>query len=220
MITGIFVEECNNRFLCKVKVEGVIHECYVSSSSKLEKYIKVKGRKVMLEENSGKNLRTKFTLKAVSVKGKWVLLNLNSLNSIYLEHIIKQDKYNVESISKEVFIDEYKTDFYIEQEKLLIEVKGLLSETEKVIYPIVSCGRTYRQLLTIKKKLEQGYKADYVFILMNNIINTIEFNKNEPELIEMFNECVDLGMNVKFCQLRWYNGKCSIKKYKLVNIIA
>lgn len=41
MIIGNFIKECNNRFVCLVETDGVVTECYVSSSSKLGKYIKL-----------------------------------------------------------------------------------------------------------------------------------------------------------------------------------
>lgn len=211
MITGKFIEECSNRFLCHVSILGDETECYVSSSSKLENYIDLKNKTVMLVENKGKNLRTQYTLQAGRIKGKWVLLNLNSINELYLEMLSKERKYKPAEIQREKFVQDYKTDFYIEKEKLLIEAKGILSENPSAIYPVVSCGRAYRQLLSIQELLKQGYSVEYGFVLMNPGIKRIELNTKEDHIREAFKCCIDLGMQVSFYSTRWYKGKCSIK---------
>ena len=77
MLTGKFIKECKNRFLCLVEINGNIEECYVSSSSKLENYIDLTGCKVLLKKNVGKMLRTDYSLHAAYYKRAWVLLNLN-----------------------------------------------------------------------------------------------------------------------------------------------
>ena len=212
MITGKFVEECSNRFLCNVLVLGEVIECYVSSSSKLENYIKLKNKTVILVENKGKNLRTKFTLQAARVKGKWVLLNLNLINELYLEMLCNEKKYKSAEIQREKTLQDYKTDFFIKKEKLLIEIKGILSENTKAIYPVVSCGRAYRQLKSIQKLLKKGYLVEYGFVIMNPDINHIELNNNEEKIRDVFKQCIDLGMHVTFYSIKWYAGKCKLKE--------
>lgn len=212
MITGKFIEECSNRFLCHVSISGEITECYVSSSSKLENYINLKNKTVMLVENKGRNLRTKFTLQAGRINRKWVLLNLNSINELYLEMLSKKKRYKLDDIQREKFVQNYKTDFYIEKEKLLIEVKGILSENANAIYPVVSCGRAYRQLLAIQELLEEGYTVEYGFVIMNPDIKRIELNKKEELIRAAFNRCVELGMRITFYSILWYRGKCQLKE--------
>lgn len=212
MITGKFIEECSNRFLCHVSISGEVTECYVSSSSKLANYINLKNKTVMLVENRGKNLRTQFTLQAGRIKGKWVLLNLNSINELYLEMLFKERKYKPAEIQREKFVQDYKTDFYIEKEKLLIEAKGILSENPNAIYPVVSCGRAYRQLLSIQQLLKQGYSVEYGFILMNPGIEKIELNTKEDHIRDAFNRCVELGMQISFYSTKWYKGRCRLNK--------
>ena len=52
---GVFLEECKNRFLCKVLIDEKIEECYLSCSCKLSHFVNLKNRKVLLEKNKGKN---------------------------------------------------------------------------------------------------------------------------------------------------------------------
>lgn len=62
LIKGIFIEESKNRFLCKVVVDGVLHECYVPSSSKIENYLNINNKEILLTRNQGGNRRTKYSL--------------------------------------------------------------------------------------------------------------------------------------------------------------
>ena len=209
MITGIFVEECRNRFLCLVEIEGSIEECYVSSSSKLSHYISLKGRKVMLIENKGKKLRTKYTLQAVWIKRKWVLLNLNVINDLVLDTFTSSIQ---KIIHREYFIGDYKSDFYNQADREIIEAKGIISESEIVCYPVVSCGRHLRQLNAFEKLLRQGYKVRYIFVLMSPSIKCIVLNEKEREVSDEFKKCVAAGMEIEFWTTRWYAGKCHLKE--------
>lgn len=209
MITGIFIEECKNRFLCLVEIEGSIEECYVSSSSKLGNYISLKGRKVMLIENRGKKLRTKYTLQAVWIKRKWVLLNLNIINDLVLDTFTPSIQ---KTIHREYFIGVYKSDFYNQVDKEIIEAKGILSESETVCYPVVSCGRHLRQLNSFEELLMQGYKIRYIFVLMSPSIKGIVLNEKEQEVSDQFKKCVNAGMQIEFWTTRWYAGKCHLNK--------
>lgn len=82
MHTGIFIEEAKERFIGYVKIDSQIEECYISSSSHLNKLINLKNKKVLLTENKGKNLRTRYTIQAVANKNSIILVNLNFVNSI------------------------------------------------------------------------------------------------------------------------------------------
>lgn len=209
MITGTFIEECKNRFLCRVEVDSTIEECYVSSSSKLSNYISLKGKKVMLVENRGKNLRTKYTLHAVYLNRKWVLLNLNIINELLYETYRPAKQ---KTIKREVFVDDYKSDFYDDSEKQIVEAKGVLSESVAVSYPMVSCGRCLRQLVSFENLLKKGYKVRYVFVLMNPSIRRIIMNQKEKQVTDKFFKCIDAGMEIEFWTIRWYAGKCSLKR--------
>lgn len=212
MITAKFIEECSNRFLCLCEMDGEIIECYVSSSSKLEKYIKLKNKKVMLSENRGKNLRTSYTLQAAKVNGHWVLLNLNLINELYFEMLVHVRKIAADEIQREKFVEQYKTDFYIDKQKLLIEAKGILADTKEAVYPVVSCGRALRQLYAIYERLREGFSVEYGFVLMNSSIKHIQINPKEEEVRMMFKKCIGAGMMVKFYSVRWYAGKCHLQR--------
>ena len=51
LVYGTFIEEVKNRFLCKVKIQDEIIECYIPSSCRLENFIRLNGSTVLLKEN-------------------------------------------------------------------------------------------------------------------------------------------------------------------------
>lgn len=92
LIEGVFIEESKNRFLCKVLIDNKVCECYVPSSSRIENYLNVKGKKVLLTPNKS-NSRTNYSLFAVKFYNKYILLNLNLTNKV-VESIISRRKKN------------------------------------------------------------------------------------------------------------------------------
>lgn len=212
MITGKFIKEKDNRFLCLVDVANKQEECYVSSSSKLQNYINLNKKTVLLVPNKGKQLRTKYTLQAAKVDNVWILLNLNYVNDLLYEFLLK--KYDNDTLFREQYIKNYKTDFYIPKKKMIIEAKGILANKDEAVYPLVSSGRTQRQLKEILVLLKQGYKVEYCFIIMNPHINNIRLNVKENDTVQLFKKCIVTGMKIKYYKTKFYNGKCSLKEVK------
>ena len=212
MITGKFVREKENRFLCLVDISNKQEECYVSSSSKLKNYINLNKKTVLLVPNKGKQLRTKYTLQAAKVNNVWMLLNLNYVNDLMQEFLLK--KYGKDTLYREHYIKDYKTDFYVSKKKLIIEAKGILANKNEAVYPLVSCGRTQRQLEEMLVLLKQGYKVEYCFIIMNPHINNIRLNDKEKDAKLVFKKCIAVGMKIKYFKTKFYNGKCSLKELK------
>jgi DNA-binding sugar fermentation-stimulating protein len=79
---GIFSKELKNRFLCEVLVEDEVVECYVSSSCRLENFIDLRGKQVLLLPTESPNARTKYSLFAVPYKRNHILLNIGMVNRI------------------------------------------------------------------------------------------------------------------------------------------
>jgi len=218
MLTGKFIEECKNRFLCLVEINGNIEECYVSSSSRLENYIDLTGCKVLLKENVGKKLRTNYTLQAAYYKRAWVLLNLNHINElVYMEYLSATGIARA-GIIREHFIGEYKSDLYIPKKEKIVEAKGILSGDNIAKFPLVSCGRALKQMEEIEHLLDEGLKVDYTFVLMNPKIQAITLNSEQKQFIEMFTACVDKGLVARYYTVRWRQGKSFLSTAKNVYI--
>src|SRR5574344_289425 len=187
MILGIFKKELQTRFLAEVEIDGRVEECYMSTSSHLLPMINLIDKKVLLQENKGKNLRTKYTVHALWKKDK-ILLNLNYVNNIFGEYLNNNTKL---IIKKEYKINNYKTDFYISKQNKIIEIKAILSQNNNVTVPFLSGERCIRQLKSMSLLLKQGYHVEYCFILLSPKIKNIIIDKNNKSYFDNFNICLD-----------------------------
>ena len=211
---GVFIEECKNRFICKVNIDGIEEECYVSSSCKLSNFINLKGKEVLLKLNKGKNLRTKYTLHAL-LEDEITLLNLNFVNDI-VNDCLFFDKSKWKREYK--FSKKLKTDYFSEKEKKIIEVKAIISDNDSVIFPSVYSERTIRQLDEYNKLLKNGYSVEYDIILMSKRIRRIIINKEEKDLKRVLSRCIKNGLKIKVYDLIWNDNYC-IKVYENTKVI-
>lgn len=222
-IKGIFVEESKNRFLCTVLIENELCECYVPSSSRIENYLKLKGREVLLTANKGTNKRTKFSLFAVKYYNKYILINLNMVNQIVEKMIIenKIKKLTGTRLKREQTIDGYKADILLENhgtnEDTIIEIKGIISALKEAKFPSVFSERAIVQLQKIKELLQRGYKVVYLIVSLSPIVKKINLDSNFAQYYSLLKECIDLGMQLMAFSLSFEDGSISYKqKLKII----
>lgn len=195
LVTGKFIRECKNRFLCEVFVEGERLECYVPSASKLNNYIKLRNKEVLLVENKGKNTRTKYSLFAVKHYNKYIMLNLNIVNKL-VENYIKTN-FTYERIWCEKFIEGYKADFILQEKELeIVEAKGVISTSRDIIFPSVFSERAINQLLVLLKLVKAGYEASYFYVSLSPNIRNIKINSEDIEYSRLLRECINNGMKI------------------------
>lgn len=211
MKKAIFIKELKGRFLCEVEINGNREQCYVSSSSHLSHFINLTNNPVLLKQNNGKDLRTKYTLYAVRKQNTYMLLNLNDLNNIFLQ-LLPPNK----EIKKEYKINNYKTDYYIPKQKRIIEIKGIISESKMAVYNFKTHIRAYLQLKIIKELLLDGYKVDYAFVMLNPHINAFNLCDKRYKENRLFIDCIKLGMNVKFYKTVYKNNQFKIFEQKIL----
>ena len=150
------------------------------TSSKLGNIINLNQQKVYLLENKGKNLRTKYKVHSILKNDTLILLDLNCINNLFFSEILLKD-FNY---LPERTINNLKVDFVNEEKNEVIEIKGLISEIEKIKFPYSNANRVVKQLTELSKF---NYKVRFVFILLNPKINTIELDKDNLKFIEKFN---------------------------------
>lgn len=216
-IVGKFVREERNRFLCTVNIEGNDEECYIPSSCRLENFLELAGKEVLLRENKNKNARTRLAIYAISFKKNYILLRTAEANDIVRRNISSRrfsylgDRKNIE---KECIIDGYKADLFLPESNTVIEIKSIISTTNESVFPTVFSERALEQLHKIKELLSKGYKVVYIYISLNPYVKKIKLS-NDKYLLEykkMFRECMDLGMNSKAYAAELRNGEALIKK--------
>lgn len=198
---GVFINEIKNRFLCNVKINGQVHECHIPSSSRLENYLRLRNKKVLLTENEGKNTRTKYSVFAVKHYNSYILLNLSMANKLLAEqikeNIIKNN--SPEKVYTEKTIEDYKTDLFIEgsNQQLIIEVKGIISTKTNQIFPTVYSERAVAQLYKLQELLKSGWNITYYFISLSSTVKAITINSQFKDYWDLFQQCITLGMKIK-----------------------
>lgn len=213
MIEGIFIKEHKNRFLCTVFIGNQMHECYVPSASKLANYINLRNKKVLLLKNQNNTSRTKYSVFAVLYYGKYIILNLFVANKIIGEWL--KEHYMISSISKEKYIEDYKTDFLvIDENKTIVEVKGVISARRNILFPTVYSQRAIEQLNKIERFLDKGLKAQYFIISLSPIVKTIKINKSGvySEYYKLVIQCINKGMVIRGFNLQLSDRSVSIGK--------
>lgn len=214
IISGVFIKECKNRFICEVSINGEIHECYVPSSSKMGNYLKLKGKQVLLSRNKVRS-RTKYSLFAVKYYNRYILLNQNLVNFILESVILKEfySNYLDYKVLKEYNIDGYKSDLTLvdpnEQSKvvLVIEAKSIISINKTSVFPKVYSERAEKQLIKIKDLLKKGYNISYCFISLSPFVECINIGQTTNSFSELLEECISEGLQIKGVSLKYENGE-------------
>ena len=200
--TGQFISESKNRFLCTVKIDGAEEVCYIASSCRLDNFIDLRGKSVLLIKNKGTKGRTKYSVIGVKYKRNYIILNTSwankAIGSSFLKRrfsfLGKRTDYRAE-----IDVSGYKADFYIPYSKTIIEVKSVIATNDMAIFPTVYSERTLVQLKRIAELLGEGYKGYFIIVSLNPYVKAIKLLQ-DTEVISQLNECITRGLIVKgFC---------------------
>ncbi len=172
VINGRFLER-PNRFIAYVDIDGEGHTVHVKNTGRCKELL-TPNAKVILEESSNPNRKTKYDLIAV-YKGHR-LINMDSLApnkvvSEYLEagRLIKKP----DLIKAEYKHGNSRFDFYAEAQgkKYLIEVKGVtLEEDNIVMFPDAPTERGIKHINELVEAQKQGFISYIIFVVqMNNV---------------------------------------------------
>lgn len=211
---GIFNKELKNRFICEVLVEDEVIECYVSSSCRLDNFIDLHGKQVLLFPTESPSARTKFSLFSVPYKRNHILLNIGMVNSV-IERDINKKCFSSLGKRSEVYrehkIGSYKSDFFITNTRTLLEVKTVLSLGKDAIFPSVFSQRTLDQLKETSSLMDRGYNAALVIASLSPYVEQIQIDHNSP-FYEALRPCIDKGMQLLAVSLNIHKGEARIKR--------
>ena len=214
-ITGIFLEELKNRFLCKVRVNHEDAICYIPSSCRLSNFLDLAGKAVLLRKNTTSGSRTRYAVYAVKCGRQFLLVNLSEANRVVENEIGRRffsffGKRKV--VSHEVNIDGYKSDLFIEDTDTIIEIKSILSVDQTALFPTVYSERAVQQLRKLSSLLENGYKVCYMFVSLNPKVESISINHGVTEFYNAFCDCISRGMDVCAVSIKLINQRPTIHK--------
>ena len=212
---GRFISESKNRFLCTIQVDGAEETCYIASSCRLDNFIDLRGKDVLLRRNTGRDSSTKYSILGVKHKRNYILLNTSWANRAVAADIHgRRFSYlgKRTEIKKESTINGYRSDFFIPRSKTIIEVKSVISTSDIAKFPTVFSERTLHQLDLIENLLLEGYKASFIIVSLNPYVKEIHLLEN-AECCTHIRRCCDQGLILKgyTCQLS-ANGEPQIRK--------
>lgn len=211
-IEGKFIEELKNRFLCSVEINGIPETCYVPSSSRMDNYIDLCEKHVLLSRNKSPKSKTDYSLYAVKEQDNWILLNTNMVNGLFLPWITEKNPDSI--IIPEYQVSEsYRCDYYVSSEhsKKIIEIKSILSTEMHIRYPKVWSQRLLRQLNDIYSLLKQGIQVDLYFAVLNATTTTVTANHDLGDIRDALKKCIQNGLNVLYFNVL-------LKPYKNIEI--
>ena len=218
---AIFLEEANSRFICTVLKDKQVVECYISSSSKLSNYLPLTNCNILISKNKGKNIRTNYTLEAVEYNKRLYYVNFNKINNLYEAYHLVDESEN-RKFHKEYLVDNIiKTDFYFENNEC-VEIKALLSKTNKIIFPDNSSYRIENQLLKYIELLKKNTHVTFCFIAMSNSITRFELNTKKKNAEDYFSKAISLGMEIKAYSVIYKSGIFQLEENSTLanNILA
>jgi len=215
LISGVFIRELKNRFLCEVEVAGHVALCYVPSSCHLSNFLNLRGCQVLLKRVESNNARTEFAVFAIPYKRNYIILNTSEANHVF-EREINSRRFSYlgdrKKLYRERVVSGYKSDFFIEDSNTIVEIKSVISTEQEAPFPTVFSERTQTQLILIQNLLKEKYNVLFCIVSLSPYVNSIRIIKETPFYIE-FIKCIEAGMHVEGYRCRLVNGMVHIDKH-------
>ena len=184
---GIFIKELKNRFKAEILIDGISTTCYVGSSCKLNKLINLSNREVILQNVIKKNSNLEFSLIAAKFSNKYIILNSTFANIAYENYLIKNNNHNYR-ILKEHTVSGYKSDFYINETRTIIEIKSLITENNIESFPQIKSQRFERQISNISRLIKEGYNFRLIIVSLNPTLKKVVLKDELSSLKELLED--------------------------------
>lgn len=171
IVKGVFLER-PNRFIAKVKIDGVVETVHVKNTGRCKELL-VENAVVYLSVSNNLQRKTKYDLVCVEKKtvNGTILINMDSQapNDMVAEWLEKGGLFNGNAIIKrEVKYGNSRFDFYVEaeNEKAFIEVKGVTLENDGIVlFPDAPTERGVKHITELCKCVSEGFNAYIIFVV-------------------------------------------------------
>lgn len=170
---GIFIER-PNRFIARVLINGEEQICHVKNTGRCRELL-VPGARVLLEEASNPQRKTRFDLVKVYKGERLVNMDSNAPNTVFGEFLRAGGLGFVpDYVKAEYSHGDSRFDYYFEHDgkKAFAEVKGVTLEDGNIAsFPDAPTERGIKHLNGLGECVRQGYEAYAVFIIQMRGIN-------------------------------------------------
>ena len=217
IVRGTFISR-PNRFIAQVEIDGIVHTCHVKNTGRCKELL-VKGAKVILQESTNPERKTKYDLISVYKGDRLVNMDSQAPNKIFGEYIPKLFK-NVTLVRPETVYGSSRFDFYIEADgkRIFAEVKGVTLEFDnEAMFPDAPTERGVKHINELCRAVEEGYEAYVVFIVQMDGIKSFSPNDNtHPQFGDALRQAKTAGVNIIALDCSVIEGEVTAKN--IVNV--
>jgi len=169
LISGLFVKRYK-RFFADVKIKNEIVTAHCANSGSMMGLLN-KNNKVWLTESNNKKRKLKYTLQIIDDNGSKVGVNTHLTNKIVnhalKENLIKDFSNKVKIKSEQVFGENTRFDFYLEdgKDKSFLEVKNVTLKRKSNLaeFPDSVTARGTKHLNELINATKKGFKS-YLYL--------------------------------------------------------
>lgn len=197
-IEGVFVKELKNRFLCEVLINDTPTECYVPSSCRLDNFLDLRGKRVLLLPTRTSKARTKYSLLAVPYKKNYILLNTSKVNRLIADNLGRRFFSTLGKravVERERQFGSYRCDLFLPNSNTIIEIKSAISTDSIAEFPTVYSQRTINQLEDISALITNGYKAALIIVSLSPYVKQIHIDTSTL-FFEALKPCIEKGLQL------------------------
>jgi sugar fermentation stimulation protein A len=214
---GQFIDR-PNRFIAHVMVDGVVETVHVKNTGRCRELL-LPGVTVILDISSNPNRKTKYDLIAVYKEGTG-LINMDSQapNKVVNEWLLSDNSIfaDISYIKPEFTYGKSRIDFYFEynNKKVLLEVKGVTLERDKVCYfPDAPTERGVKHIEELTGAVEAGYECYIAFVIQMEGVNKVYPNvETHPEFGEALDKAVKAGVHILYLGCRVEENELNIDR--------
>ncbi|MDY5575993.1 MAG: DNA/RNA nuclease SfsA [Lachnospiraceae bacterium] len=217
VVEGIFKER-PNRFIAFVYVNQVLETVHVKNTGRCRELL-IPGARVVLEESDHPNRKTKYDLIAVYKDGIG-LINMDSQapNKVVGEWLQENTLFkNITYIKPEYKYGNSRVDFYFEyqQKKVLMEVKGVTLEIDKIAYfPDAPTERGVKHIRELERAVKEGYECYLAFVIQMQGVDIVYPNTaTHREFAEALEHACKAGVRLIYLGCDVKENALNINRY-------
>ena len=188
LISGLLIKRYK-RFFADVKVKNKTLIAHCPNSGSMMGLLN-QGNKVWITEAANKKRKLKYTLQIIEKNGSKVGVNTHFTNKIVAHglqnNLIKNFKKTIKIKSEQVFGENTRFDFYLEdgKTKSFLEVKNVTLRRKPKIaeFPDSVTARGKKHLDELINATKKGFKSYLLFVIQREDCNKFEIAKDiDPE---------------------------------------
>ena len=199
IVEGKFLKR-PNRFIAHVEVNGQLEVVHVKNTGRCRELL-TDGAIVYLEVSDNPSRKTKFDLVAVRKKNFLINMDSQAPNKVVGEWLEKNCPWSKPKIIKSEFTHgDSRFDFYLEteNEKILLEVKGVTLEKEGVVlFPDAPTERGVKHIEGLSKASHEGFRPVIFFVIQMEGVKYFTPNREtHPAFATALQKAAQAGVEV------------------------